>query len=273
MSLPPSLPSSGAPLVAAHNICVEFSGREVLHDVSLALQPGRVVTLIGPNGAGKSTFVRVLLGLTPPSRGHVERRANLRVGYMPQSLTIDRDLPLTVRRFLQLSGVKDARRIEATLDEVGAAYTIARPVQVLSGGEFQRVLLARALLRDPDLLVLDEPVRSVDVTGQAELYDLIGKLRQTHHCGVLMVSHDLHLVMAATDEVLCLNQHVCCHGTPEAVGRHPEYFALFGPTVAPSLAVYTHAHDHAHDAAGHVVDAEGKVHDHDHHDRQGHSHG
>ena len=276
MSLPSGLHSSAAPLVAAHNICVEFAGREVLHDVSLAVQPGRVVTLIGPNGAGKSTLVRILLGLAAPTRGHVERRADLRIGYMPQSLTIDRDLPMTVRRFLQLSGVKDATRIETTLDEVGAAYVIDQAVQVLSGGEFQRVLLARALLRDPDLLVLDEPVRSVDVTGQAELYDLIGKLRQTHHCGVLMVSHDLHLVMAATDEVICLNQHVCCAGTPETVGRHPEYFAMFGPTIAPSLAVYTHAHDHAHDTAGHVVDADGRtVTDgaHHPHDHEPHSHG
>lgn len=264
-------PKSDAPLVAAHAVCVEFGGREVLHNVSLAVRPGRVVTLIGPNGAGKSTLVRVLLGLTQPTHGSVERRADLRIGYMPQSLTIDRDLPMTVRRFLQLSGVRDAAILERTLDEVGAIYTIGQPVQVLSGGEFQRVLLARALLRNPDLLVLDEPVRSVDVTGQAELYDLIGKLRQTHHCGVLMVSHDLHLVMAATDEVICLNQHVCCAGTPESVGRHPEYFAMFGPMIAPSLAVYTHAHDHAHDAAGHVVDADGTVHHHDHHD--GHSHG
>lgn len=260
-------------LIAAHNVCVEFAGREVLHDVSLELKPGRVVTLIGPNGAGKSTLARVLLGLTEPTRGHVERRANLRIGYMPQFLSIDRDLPMTVKRFLQLSGIKDASRIKAILDEVGAAYTLNEEVQVLSGGEFQRVLLARALLRDPDLLVLDEPVRSVDVTGQAELYDLIGKLRQTHRCGVLMVSHDLHLVMAATDEVICLNQHVCCHGSPETVGRHPEYFAMFGPTIARSLAVYTHAHDHAHDTAGHVVDADGKVHDHDHHHGQDHSHG
>jgi zinc transport system ATP-binding protein len=266
---------SDVPLVAAHGVCVEFAGREVLHDVSLAVMPGRVVTLIGPNGAGKSTLVRVLLGLTQPTHGRVERRANLRIGYMPQSLSIDRDLPMTVRRFLQLSGVKDAATIDRTLDEVGAAYTLGQPVQVLSGGEFQRVLLARALLRNPDLLVLDEPVRSVDVTGQAELYDLIGKLRQTHHCGVLMVSHDLHLVMAATDEVVCLNQHVCCHGTPETVGSHPEYFALFGPKIAPSLAVYTHAHDHAHDTAGHVLDADGTVHRHDHHDGHhgGHSHG
>ncbi len=266
MSLPASAaaPLVAAPLVAAHGVCVAFGGREVLHDVNLAVRPGRVVTLIGPNGAGKSTLVRVLLGLTKPTHGRVERRANLRVGYMPQSLTIDRDLPMTVRRFLQLSGVKDAATLERTLDEVGAAYTIGQAVQVLSGGEFQRVLLARALLRNPDLLVLDEPVRSVDVTGQAELYDLIGKLRQTHHCGVLMVSHDLHLVMAATDEVICLNQHVCCAGTPESVGRHPEYFALFGPSIAQSLAVYTHAHDHAHDAAGHVLDADGHAHHHPH---------
>ena len=255
-------------LVEAKHITVALGGRDILRDVSLAVRRGAVVTLIGPNGAGKSTLVRVLLGLLKPNGGTVIRRPNIRVGYMPQLLSIDRDLPMTVWRFLKLSGVTAPDRLAEVLDEVGAAYTADQAVQELSGGEFQRVLLARALLRRPDLLVLDEPVRSVDVTGQAELYDLIGKLRYRYNCGVFMVSHDLHLVMASTDEVICLNQHVCCAGSPESVSRHPEYFALFGPAIAQSLAVYTHAHDHSHDSAGHVAplpDGTAATHDHGSH--------
>lgn len=263
-------------LVEAKNLTVVLGGREILRDVSLSVRRGAVVTLIGPNGAGKSTLVRVLLGLLKPSSGTVTRRPDIRVGYMPQLLTLDRDMPMTVWRFLKLSGVSARDRLDEVLDEVGAAYTANQAVQELSGGEFQRVLLARALLRRPDLLVLDEPVRSVDVTGQAALYDLIGQLRYRYGCGVLMVSHDLHLVMAATDEVICLNQHVCCAGSPESVSRHPEYFALFGPAIAQSLAVYTHAHDHSHDTAGHVAPLPGAAiapHVHGPDDDHGHHHG
>ncbi len=273
-------------LIEASHLHMELGGREILRDVSLTVRRGEVVTLIGPNGAGKSTLVRILLGLLKPARGTVTRAPNLRIGYMPQLMSVDRDMPMTVWRFLKLSGVSTPDRLTEVLEEVGASYTANQAVQDLSGGEFQRVLLARALLRKPDLLVLDEPVRSVDVTGQAELYDLIGQLRYRYGCGVLMVSHDLHLVMAATDVVICLNQHVCCAGSPESVSRHPEYFAMFGPSVAPSLAVYTHAHDHSHDAAGHIL-PEGTEHDHaahghghdhsrDHghgHDHGNHSHG
>lgn len=274
----------GETLVEAKNLFVELGGREILRDVSLSVRRGEVVTLIGPNGAGKSTLVRILLGLMKPNRGSVTRRPGIRVGYMPQLMTIDRDMPMTVWRFLKLSGVSERDRLVQVLDEVGAAYTADQAVQELSGGEFQRILLARALLRRPDLLVLDEPVRSVDVTGQAELYDLIGQLRYRYGCGVLMVSHDLHLVMASTDVVICLNQHVCCAGSPESVSRHPEYFALFGPSIAQSLAVYTHAHDHSHDTAGHVaplpgsaaephVHGEGEDHGHRHDEHHGHDHG
>ena len=281
-ALRPVTAPPGEVLVEGEHLSVVLGGREILHDVNLAVRRGEVVTVIGPNGAGKSTLTRILLGLLKPSGGSVKRLAGIRVGYMPQSLAIDRDLPMTVERFLKLSGVDAADRLARVLDEVGAAYTARQAVQDLSGGEMQRVLLARALLREPDLLVLDEPVRSVDVNGQAELYDLIGQLRHRYGCGVLMVSHDLHLVMATTDRVICLNQHVCCAGSPESVSRHPEYFALFGPALAQSMAVYTHAHDHAHDAAGHVAPIAGAAgeaatsghdhnHDHDHDHR--HSHG
>jgi zinc transport system ATP-binding protein len=278
------LAAAGETLVEAKDLFVELGGREILRNVSLSVRRGEVVTLIGPNGAGKSTLVRILLGLMKPTRGSVIRRPAIRVGYMPQIMTIDRDMPMTVWRFLKLSGVSARDRLAQVLDEVGAAYTADQAVQELSGGEFQRILLARALLRRPDLLVLDEPVRSVDVTGQAELYDLIGQLRYRYGCGVLMVSHDLHLVMAATDVVICLNQHVCCAGSPESVSRHPEYFALFGPSIAQSLAVYTHAHDHSHDTAGHIAPLPGSTaephmhdggedHGHHHDEHDGHQHG
>ncbi len=244
----------GSPLVEAAGISVRFGNRVVLRDVGLTVSPGEIVTLIGPNGSGKSTLVRVILGLVAPEAGQVRRRADMRVGYVPQDFQVDPALPISVRRFLLLSAPDAARRtkggIEATLEEIGAGHTMDSPLQMLSGGESRRVLLAQALLREPELLVLDEPGAGVDAGGQAELYDLIRAVRDRRGCGVLLVSHDLHLVMAATDRVICLNHHVCCSGRPEAVSRDPEYLALFGPDLARALAVYTHDHDHSHDLSG-----------------------
>jgi zinc transport system ATP-binding protein len=244
----------GAPLVEATGITVRFDDHVVLRGVDLTVDAGEIVTLIGPNGSGKSTLVRVILGLVVPDEGHVRRRARMRVGYVPQTFRVDPSLPISVRRFLLLSA-PDAGRgkhggIDAALAEVGAGHTADNPLQTLSGGESRRVLLAQALLREPELLVLDEPSAGVDAGGQAELYDLIRAVRDKRGCGVLLVSHDLHLVMAATDRVVCLNHHVCCSGRPEAVSRDPEYLALFGPDLARALAVYTHDHDHEHDLSG-----------------------
>jgi zinc transport system ATP-binding protein len=218
----------------------------------LEVRDGEIVTLIGPNGSGKTSLVRVILGLLAPSVGRVRRRPGLRIGYMPQRLHVDPVLPLSVRRFLLLGGRCPEARLQATLKEVGALHVIEHPIQAVSGGELQRILLARALLREPPLLVLDEPVQGVDVNGQIELYELISRIRQRHGCGILMVSHDLHLVMASTDHVTCLNHHVCCSGTPEVVSRDPAYLGLFGAATG-KLAVYTHHHNHAHDLHGNVV--------------------
>lgn len=239
-------------LIQLQGVAVGFNGQAVLDDVQLSVRPGEIVTLIGPNGAGKTTLVRVVLGLLQPDRGKVRRAPRLRIGYMPQKLQIDPSLPLTVLRFLLL--VPGTRRpaVEAALAEVGAEHLIARPLQQVSGGELQRILLARALLRQPDLLVLDEPVQGVDVNGQIELYQLITRLRDRYGCGVLMVSHDLHLVMATTNTVVCLNRHVCCSGHPEQVSLDPAFVAMFGEQ-ASALAVYNHHHDHAHDLHGEVV--------------------
>ncbi len=242
-----------APLVEVRGVAVRRGGRDIVHDADLSLHSGKITTLIGPNGAGKTTLVRVVLGLIVPSRGRVTCAPNLRIGYMPQKLHIDPSLPLSVKRFLTLGG-----RPRASLEEIQALTGIGKllhtPMQQLSGGETQRVLLTRALLRDPQLLVLDEPVQGVDVTGQAALYDLIHRIRLERQCGVLLVSHDLHLVMANTDTVICLNQHICCHGHPEQVTADPAFLELFGRTRTPPVALYTHHHDHAHDDHGDVVE-------------------
>ncbi|CCQ74257.1 zinc ABC transporter ATP-binding protein ZnuC [Magnetospira sp. QH-2] len=246
-------------LVLADGISVSFSGRLVLERVSVAVNPGQVVTLVGPNGAGKTTLVRCLLGLMRPDSGSIVRRSGLKIGYMPQKLEVDETLPLTVRGFLRLAtpgGSQGRERIKGAAEEVGITRLLDAPIQSVSGGEMQRVLLARAMVRQPDLLVLDEPVQGVDINGQAELYALIAEIRKRHGCGVLMVSHDLHLVMASTDEVVCLNTHVCCSGHPEAVSRDPAFVSLFGEGVASSLALYHHRHDHAHDMHGNVVPLE-----------------
>ncbi len=248
-------PVGSQPLVSAHGLSVRFGGRTVLSGIDLEVQPGEVVTLVGPNGAGKSTLVRALLGLVAPSGGRIERKKGITVGYLPQRLRIDPTLPMTVRRFLRLWGRADDATLTALLEEVGVPDLIDQPVQSLSGGETQRVLIARALMREPDLLVLDEPNQGVDVGGQAAMFKLIDRLRRRRGCGVLLISHDLHLVMAETDRVVCLNGHVCCEGHPEDVSRHPEYLALFGPAADGALAVYQHHHDHSHDVHGEVVDS------------------
>lgn len=239
-------------LIRLEGVGVTFAGQHVLQDVQLSVKPGEIVTLIGPNGAGKTTLVRAVLGLLKPNSGSVWRKPRLRIGYMPQKLHVDATLPLSVLRFLRLVPGVDRPRALAALAEVGAEQVIDSPLQSISGGELQRVLLARALLREPELLVLDEPVQGVDVAGQAELYRLITQLRDRYGCGVLMVSHDLHLVMSTTDQVVCLNRHVCCSGHPEQVSFDPAFVELFGQD-AKSLAIYTHHHDHEHDLHGAVV--------------------
>ncbi|WP_414148610.1 zinc ABC transporter ATP-binding protein ZnuC [Erwinia sp. BNK-24-b] len=240
-------------LISLEKISVSFGQRAVLSNVSLALAPGRILTLLGPNGAGKSTLVRVVLGLIQPTQGSVIRHERLRIGYVPQKIHLDATLPLTVERFMLLRGGVKRADILPALKRVQAGQLVNAPLQKLSGGEMQRVLLARALLNQPQLLVLDEPTQGVDVNGQVALYDLIDQLRRELNCGVLMVSHDLHLVMAKTDEVLCLNQHICCSGTPEAVSQHPEFISMFGPRGAEQLAIYRHQHNHRHDLQGRIV--------------------
>lgn len=257
-------------LIAARGLSVVRNGRQILQHADLTLEAGKILTLIGPNGAGKTTLVRAVLGLIKVDQGEIQRAPDLRIGYMPQKLHIDASLPLTVSRFLALGG-KPRVDLAEVLQLTGVAELVNQPMQSLSGGETQRVLLARALLRDPQLLVLDEPVQGVDVMGQSALYALINEIRNRRRCGVLLVSHDLHLVMATTDTVVCLNQHICCQGHPEQVTNDPAYLALFGETLgnnsAPQVAIYTHHHDHQHDNHGNVI------HDHERKGKFVHRHG
>jgi len=234
-------------LLSLVNINLQIGERSLLENVNLELKRGEIVTVVGPNGAGKTTLLRVALGLQKPTTGKVTVNAGITIGYVPQKLHIDPTFPITVRRFLALAKSHKKVDFSKLLDDVGAAHVIDSPLQNLSGGELQRILMARALMREPDVLVLDEPVQGVDVHGQVELYELISRVRTERNCAILMVSHDLHLVMASTDRVFCLNRHICCSGTPEVVINDPAYTELFGAHAARHLAFYVHDKEHKHE--------------------------
>lgn len=248
-----------ASLVRLRGAGYRHRGRWLVQDVDLDVRHGEIVTLVGPNGSGKSTTARLALGVYKTDAGQATRAPGLKVGYVPQKLSIDWTVPLTVRRFLDLTQKIPSGKAASALERAGVAHLAESQLVQLSGGEFQRVLLARAIAREPDLLVLDEPVQGVDFNGQISLYELIASIRDEIGCGVLLISHDLHLVMAATDQVVCLNGHVCCSGTPSSVAVHPEYHALFGERAAATLAIYEHDHDHTHLPDGRVQLADGTI--------------
>jgi len=247
---------SSETLIQSQNISLHIGGKELLSEISLNISKTEIVTVIGPNGAGKTTLLRLLLGLIPASSGSIYRKRKLRIGYLPQRAVFNPVLPLSVSRIMNLTGNYSKSQIETSLEETGVLALRDKPVSQLSGGEYQRVMLARALLRNPELLVLDEPVQGVDYMGESELYNLIGDLRKSHGCGVLMVSHNLHVVMASTDRVLCLNQHICCEGQPKDVTQHPEYLRLFGLDSGSALAIYSHQHDHKHHISGELSESD-----------------
>lgn len=233
-------------LLGCRGLGVRLGGREVLRAVDFALEPGEIVTVIGPNGSGKSTLLRALIGAQDCATGEVVRKDGLRVGYVPQRLDLDRTMPLTVGRFLCMPRRYPGAAVSRALARVGAEGLERRQMTQLSGGQFQRVLLARAILVEPDVLVLDEPTQGLDQPAIAAFYSLIEDLRRDLGCAVLMVSHELHVVMRASDRVVCLNGHVCCQGTPLVVSEAPEYRELFG-SHSGALAFYEHQHDHSHD--------------------------
>jgi len=237
-------------LLRARDVSYALGGRQILDRVSFELGPAQITTIIGPNGAGKSTLANIVTGLITNFDGEIERRPGLRIGFLPQKVYVNTLMPLTVERLLRLTRKPEDSEIDQALAQTEVAHLKQRQVRSLSEGELKRVLLARTTLGKPDLIVLDEPTSGVDVTGEIRMYQLIGELRSQLQCAVLLVSHDLHLVMSQTDQVLCLNQHLCCSGLPESVSRHPEYLALFGQQAADSIAIYTHHHDHVHDVSG-----------------------
>jgi len=236
-------------LIETKGLAVRLGGSTVLHDVSLSIDRGEIVTIVGPNGSGKSTLLRALIGAVRPSGGEVRHADGLRIGYVPQRLHIDPTLPMTVTRFLNLPRRHPGTDVATALDRAGLPDLRTRQMTDLSGGQFQRVLLARALLERPDLLILDEATQGLDQPGSAAFYARIAEVRRELGCAVLMVSHELHVVMSASDRVICLNGHVCCEGKPEVVAQADEYRALFGSGTQGALALYRHDHNHTHDPA------------------------
>ncbi|WP_197917625.1 metal ABC transporter ATP-binding protein [Thiosulfatihalobacter marinus] len=233
-------------LITVSKLGKAHGAHQALAEVDMTIDKGEIVTIVGPNGSGKTTLLRCIIGALRPDSGSVSRAPGLRIGYVPQSLAIDPTLPLTVNRFLSLPRRRTRPAIGAALARAGVPGLEERQMSALSGGQFQRALLARALLEEPDLLILDEPTTGLDQPGAADLYRQIEQVRTQTGAAVLMVSHDLHVVMSASDRVVCLNGHVCCHGTPETVASAPEYRALFGTGTHGALALYRHAHDHHH---------------------------
>lgn len=237
-------------LIKLNNISVIFDNKKILNNVSLNLTRKNITTIMGPNGAGKSTLIKIVLGLIQPNTGTIEKKDNIKIGYVPQKNNLNSSIPLTVDRFLKLAGKFSYEKRVNALKLVDASHIIKSNIHTLSGGETQRVLLARAMLRKPDLLVLDEPVQGVDINGQDEIYKLITQLRDKFNCAIMMVSHDLHLVMAKTDQVLCLHHHLCCKGTPETIIHNQDFIKIFGLNTNTQLGIYKHKHNYNHSIDG-----------------------
>ena len=249
---PTTMSAHTQPLIRATDLHVRIGGNAILEQINFTISPGEIVTVVGPNGSGKSTLLRALIGAIELNTGHIARQSDLRIGYVPQRLHIDPTLPLTVRRFLNLPKRHRTSDIQKALERAGIASHRDVPMAGLSGGQFQRALMARALLDQPNLLMLDEASQGLDQTGTADFYRQVEEIRNDLGCGVLMVSHDLHVVMRAADRVVCLNHRICCQGHPEDVSADPEYRALFGTDDEEALAIFRHdPHNHPHGETGH----------------------
>ena len=238
-------------LVKLKNAGIRQNDKWLVQGVSLEVKKGKIVTLIGPNGSGKSTTAKIALGIYKKIEGKVEKFTD-KIGYVPQKISVDWTLPLRVHDFMVLTQNLKDEEINKALTLTGVLNLKNKNLGNLSGGEFQRVLLARAISKKPELLVLDEPVQGVDFTGEIALYKLIKEISDKLNCGILLISHDLHTVMSATDHVVCLNGHVCCSGTPIDVAKNNEYKALFGDQASQILSRYEHKHDHIHSSDGSI---------------------
>jgi zinc transport system ATP-binding protein len=241
-------------LIQVEDLTVRYGASTALSGVSLHVEPGEIVTIVGPNGSGKTSLLRAIIGAVKPVKGRVVQESGVKIGYVPQNLHIDETLPITVSRFLKLPSNVEAADISYALTRAGVPDLAKAQLSQLSGGQFQRVLLARAIIGNPDLLLLDEATQGLDQRGSASFYQQIETVRQNTGCAILMISHELHVVMSASDRVICLNGHVCCEGTPAVVASAPEYRALFGTGTGGALALYRHKHDHSHDHDDHNHD-------------------
>ena len=241
-------------LIQVEDLTVGYGASTALSGVSLHVEPGEIVTIVGPNGSGKTSLLRAIIGAVKPVKGRVVQESGVKIGYVPQNLHIDETLPITVSRFLKLPSNVEAADISYALTRAGVPDLAKAQLSQLSGGQFQRVLLARAIIGNPDLLLLDEATQGLDQRGSASFYQQIETVRQNTGCAILMISHELHVVMSASDRVICLNGHVCCEGTPAVVASAPEYRALFGTGTGGALALYRHKHDHSHDHGDHNHD-------------------
>ena len=241
-------------LIKVEDLTVRYGASTALSGVSLHVEPGEIVTIVGPNGSGKTSLLRAIIGAVKPVKGRVVQESGVKIGYVPQNLHIDETLPITVSRFLKLPSNVEAADISYALTRAGVPDLAKAQLSQLSGGQFQRVLLARAIIGNPDLLLLDEATQGLDQRGSASFYQQIETVRQNTGCAILMISHELHVVMSASDRVICLNGHVCCEGTPAVVASAPEYRALFGTGTGGALALYRHKHDHSHDHGDHNHD-------------------
>jgi zinc transport system ATP-binding protein len=236
-------------IVSLENISLKLNNQEILKDINLEIKKGEITTLIGPNGGGKTSIARILIGALKPSAGKVTIIKNSRIGYMPQKLSIDHTIPMRAIDFINLTSIKP-KNLQSNQNELagklGINNILTKPISEVSGGQLQRISLMRALINEPDILVLDEPTQFMDIAAQAEFYHSIEEIKNKKNCAILMISHDLHMVMQKTDNVICINHHICCHGSPESINQHPEYISLFGQHKIDNIAIYSHHHNHKH---------------------------
>jgi zinc transport system ATP-binding protein len=234
-------------LITANHLNVIRQGKHILKDVSLSIKPNEFITIIGPNGAGKSMLLKCLMGFYKPDEGNVTQKKGLKVGYVPQRFIPDPTMPITAKRFLKIKKKVKPDDLDQIIHDTNLENILEKPISILSGGEFQRVLLARSLLDHPEIIILDEPAQNLDISGQISFYKLLERVYHERSLSILMVSHDLHMVMASTNQVICLYHHICCSGQPNMVTKDPKFISLFGHEMANMMAMYQHHHSHTHD--------------------------
>ena len=233
-------------LIQAKDLCVKRHNKNILENVFVNVKKNDFITIIGPNGAGKSVLLECLMGSFVPDSGKIIKKNNLSVGYIPQNFNPESSMPISVKRFLTLKKKFTPQELTNIASETNISEILEKNLSNLSGGELQKVLLARSLLDEPELLILDEPAQNLDIKNQLNFYNLLNSIYKNRELSILMVSHDLHMVMSSTKQVICLYHHICCSGEPQTVAKDPEFISLFGNDMAKMMSVYQHTHNHSH---------------------------